>query len=144
MQTLTACPGTSHWQEGVPAVLLLKIYNPLRSLRIFYKSTHSLYLQQPSCKITEFGCTPGTIKTFNWSLFKSVIGINCKRVRWLLHCLTLIEICLLKIWYEPFIWAQGDGGRNTRVFCDWKNVFFSHQIWWRFLQIYPELNNGRC
>ena len=113
MQTLTACPGTSHWQEGVPAVLLLKIYNPLRSLRIFYKSTHSLYLHQPSCKITQFGFIPGTIKkTFNLSLLKSVTRNNCKRVPWILQCLTLIEICsyarLLKIWYEAFNWAQGD------------------------------------
>ena len=39
MQTVTACPGTSHWQEGVPQLLLSKIYNPLLSLPIFEKPT---------------------------------------------------------------------------------------------------------
>ena len=112
MQTLTACPGTSHWQEGVPAVLLLKIYNPLRSLRIFYKST---LLVSPPAKLQNYTIwihSRNNKKTFNLSLLKSVTRNNCKRVPWILQCLTLIEICsyarLLKIWYEAFNWAQGD------------------------------------
>ena len=58
MQTVTACPGTSHWQEGVPQLLLSKIYNPLLSLPIFEKPINSDALQlQQTLKPTQIEAT---------------------------------------------------------------------------------------